>query len=181
MSAKLKKLFLILPLIILSCNKKNESFIYENQNNNIQIDSIKLNNNNFPTHLNKDVSPCTNFYEYVCSEEEKKYKLSNNKSGLYIGIDKAETKVKEQRKQYLKSLIKQKILNNRNKTLKDFYQSCLNINLRESESKIYIENYLNNLSIYNKNKILDHLFQESIYSNMNLIKILEVPNKKIIK
>lgn len=178
MSTKLKKLFLILPLIIFSCNKKNESFIYENQNNNIQIDSIKQKNNNFTTHLNKDVSPCTNFYEYVCSEEEKKYKLSNNKSGLYIGIDKAETKVKEQRKQYLKSLIKQKGLNNRNRTLKDFYQACLNTNLRESESKTYIENYLNNLSFYDKNKMLDYLFQESIFSNINLIKILEVPNKK---
>ena len=82
--------------------------------------------NNRDFNLNHSISPCINFFDYVCSNEIEKFRLPENKNKYTFSFDDSREKIKQKRIHYINSLLNKKNLDKRNVMIKNFYNSCMN-------------------------------------------------------
>ncbi|KAB8036905.1 hypothetical protein GCL60_13760 [Silvanigrella paludirubra] len=127
--------------------------------------------------LNKSISPCNNFFEYVCSNEIKDFKLPESKNRYIFSINDASERIKKQRFEYINSLLNESNLSAQNKMIKNYYSSCMNEKSRKTEELLLIEEYKKEIVNLSKQELLEKFAQESLTGNSNLISINEFNNR----
>ena len=58
--------------------------------------------------LKKDVNPCDDFHEYVCSDVENSFQLRDDRSSHIFAFEDSDERLLEKRKAFSKKLIKRK-------------------------------------------------------------------------
>jgi putative endopeptidase len=91
--------------------------------------------------LNADVSPCENFYDYVCSKAIDSFQLREDRSSHTFAFNDSAERLLEKKKTFFKDLEKIKPQNNREESLKNYYASCINQKSRASEEKTEVDKY----------------------------------------
>ena len=81
--------------------------------------------------LNEDISPCENFYDYVCSNENNKNILPQNKHSYVYSHEDAILEINNDRKNYINSILNRKDNSPRSEMIKNYYNSCINENARK--------------------------------------------------
>jgi putative endopeptidase len=127
--------------------------------------------------LNKSISPCNNFFEYVCSNEIKGFQLPESKNRYIFSINDASERIKKQRFEYINSLLNESALSAQNKMIKNYYSSCMNEKSRKTEELLLIEEYKKEIVNLSKQELLEKFAQESLTGNSNLISINEFNNR----
>jgi putative endopeptidase len=133
------------------------------------------NHRNF--NLNHSISPCVNFFDYVCSDEIENFSLPENKNKYIFSFDDSRERIKQKRIYYINSLLNKKNLNKRNVMIKNFYNSCMNETARLLDEKNLIDDILGETSSLNKEEILKLFAKYSIQEEGDLIFIAEEVNK----
>lgn len=126
--------------------------------------------------LNKSILPCNNFFEYVCSNEIKDFKLPESKNRYVFSFSDASERIKKQRFEYINSLSNESSLSAQNKMIKNYYSSCMNEKSRKTEELLLIEEYKKEIINLSKQELLEKFAQESLTGNSNLISINEFNN-----
>ena len=76
--------------------------------------------------LDKNVNPCDDFHDYVCSNVEKGFKLRDDRSSHTFAFDDSDERLLEKKKTFFKNIDKEKNLSSRSQQLKDYYKACMN-------------------------------------------------------
>ncbi len=134
--------------------------------------------------LSETIQPCDNFYEYVCSEEIKKFQLPEEYPSYSFYTDESNLKYKKLINEFIKNKILSTNLNsnddNRSKNLKSmikhFYESYLNSNARRSESEEIIRNFTFQTANMSKEQLLEHLGKSYLNGEDFLMKVGTYPH-----
>jgi putative endopeptidase len=75
--------------------------------------------------LNESVNPCDNFHDYVCSKAEAAFKLRDDRSRHTFSFNDSSERILEAKKDFFKSIDKEKSLKPRSQQIKDYYLACM--------------------------------------------------------
>lgn len=128
-------------------------------------------------NLNHLISPCEDFFSYVCSDEISKFRIPETKNKYIFSFDDANEIINKKRIDYIKSLLEKPSLDKRNTMIKNFYNSCMNESARLEDEKKFVEDYLKLIFSLNKTEILKLFAQESISGHGYLINVGDFTNK----
>jgi putative endopeptidase len=89
--------------------------------------------------VNESVNPCENFHDYVCSKAESAFKLRDDRSRHTFSFNDSSERILEAKKDFFKSIEKEKNLKPRSQQIKDYYLACMDeksgASLEQSELK----------------------------------------------
>lgn len=90
---------------------------------------------------NKKISPCENYYDYVCSRVNESFTLPRDKSSYSFAFSDSNERIFRQKNKFLQSLLKgnaQETLSARLQQPVNYYQSCINQDARIAEEKEWL-------------------------------------------
>ncbi|WP_338635844.1 M13 family metallopeptidase [Spirobacillus cienkowskii] len=128
-------------------------------------------------NLNHLISPCEDFFSYVCSDEISKFRIPETKNKYIFSFDDSAERIKQKRINYVQSLLSQTNLNKRSKMIKNFYNSCMNESKRLLDEKKLVNDNLELISFLNKDEILQLFAKDSINGEGDLIIVSDLFNK----
>ncbi|WP_397599613.1 M13 family metallopeptidase [Silvanigrella sp.] len=172
MTIKIKTLFT--SIIAIACFSNNNSFSSEIPT---IPDDLFVVPEKRDFQLNKSISPCNNFFDYVCTNEIKDFKLPESKNRYVFSFNDASERIKKQRFDYINSLLNDSNLSSQNAMIKNYYSSCMNEKSRKSEELLLIDEYKKEILNLSKEKLLEKFALESLTGNSNLISINEFNNR----
>ncbi|WP_161998164.1 hypothetical protein [Silvanigrella paludirubra] len=134
--------------------------------------------------LSETIQPCDNFYEYVCSEEIKKFQLPEEYPNYSFYTDESNLKYKKLINEFIKNNILSTNLNsndderskNFKSMIKNFYESYLNSNARRSESEEIIRNFTFQTANMSKEQLLENLGKSYLNGDDFLLKVGTYPH-----
>ncbi|APJ04637.1 M13 family metallopeptidase [Silvanigrella aquatica] len=126
--------------------------------------------------LNSEISPCNDFYQYVCSSEIANFKIPESKSRYIFSFNDSAEKIKKQRSEFIKSILNKNNLSFQNKMIKNYYNSCMNIDSRKKEEISYIKDYKYQILKMKKEELLEKFATESISGDASFIVIDDMEN-----
>lgn len=127
--------------------------------------------------LNNNIKPCNDFYSYVCSIENSKFKLPESKSRYIYSFHDPAERIKKQRFLYIKNLVNIRMLSKRQEMIHHYYQSCINVQARQIDENNYLADFRTILLLSNKDELLKKFASNTISGKFNLIEIFEFVNK----
>lgn len=89
--------------------------------------------------LNTAVNPCDDFHQYVCSNVEKGFKLRDDRSAHTFAFDDSDERLLEKKKDFFKSIDKERHLSIRSLQLKDYYNACMSPKDSATEEKSLVK------------------------------------------
>lgn len=89
--------------------------------------------------LNKDLNPCENFHEYVCSNVEDSFELRKDRSSHVFAFSDSSERILEHKKNFLKNIKKEKNLSPRAEQIKASYLACMNVNASKKEEREFVK------------------------------------------
>jgi len=137
---------------------------------------VDFNNREFK--LNEDIPPCENFFDYVCSNENSKNKLPQNKHSYVYSHEDAILEINNDRKNYINSILNRKDNSARSEMIKNYYNSCINEDGRKLEEFELIDKYKNQLFKKNKNDLLIKIALDALNGHLYFFNIEESLNSE---
>lgn len=112
--------------------------------------------------LNPSISPCENFYQYVCSSEIEKFQMPENRSRYTFFYADAYENFIQKSEEFFNNLNSKEILSARSKQIRDFNASCLNKESRVEEEKKIVEQTVKDIvNLQTRSEVLQY-FREQL-------------------
>ncbi len=95
---------------------------------------------------NKEISPCQDFHEYICSIAEKNFKLRPDRNRHTFSFSDSHERILESSKNFFKNINAEKKLSPRSLQFKDYYMSCMNTAQRKMDEKKHVADWTKKIS-----------------------------------
>ncbi|WGL60911.1 M13 family metallopeptidase [Pigmentibacter sp. JX0631] len=126
--------------------------------------------------LNESILPCNNFYKFVCSNEMSQFKLPQSKSRYVFSFNDSAEKITKKRLSYINSILVNNELPNKVKMIKNFYNSCTNIDARKAEEINLLNVAIQEIFSMNRQAVLSKFTEDTLKGNSSLVNIEEMDN-----
>lgn len=165
----MKKISLIIVVIISSCTSVNHT-----QKNKIP------DKREFP--ISENINPCEDYYDHVCSGVIKNFKLPEDRARYAFSFTDSSERILVEKKKYFKRLASknvESIKDQRERSLKKYYNSCIDLNSVSASEKSYIQNLRDQLSkIKTKKEFITFMFENHKDGGFSMIGLEEFSNPK---
>ncbi len=124
-------------MLLLYYNKNKNTKIYKTTQYFNQASSNIPDKREYP--INNSVNPCTNFYEYACSNVINNFKLREDRSVHIFSYDDAKERLLEEKKRYFLELANKTPGSEMEGEIKNYYIACMDKTSRKKEELSLIE------------------------------------------
>ncbi len=126
--------------------------------------------------INNSISPCTNFFQFVCSNEITQFNFLQSISSYVFSFNDSAEKITYKRLEYIKSILSVQNLSKKNQMLKNFYNSCTDTSAREIEENQLIANSVKEVFKFNRSALLRKFTEDTLSGLPSLVNIEEMEN-----
>lgn len=137
-------------------------FLTSNANSSTE-DILPYIRNSRNYEVNKEISPCADFYNYACSKVINDFKLPENRPAYIFAFSDSAESLLTYKKNYFKKLATINPENKKEKLLKDIYVACMNPDASKADELVFLNKVKNELEkLSTKEELLKFLAYKNI-------------------
>ena len=129
--------------------------------------------------VNKDISPCDDFFQYSCSKAISSFKLRKDRSRHIFSFSDSQERILKAKRKYLENLLKtdSKKLTQRTLQVQDYYASCVDTSSRKKEEKDVVAQTLKQVEgLKTKKQFVDYLVNRALLGQKSFFYYSNISN-----